>query len=207
MTKNKPDRISTILFDIGGVYMKGDVTDFINDSYKALGIDKKISLGNRIAINDDLNKGLITAEECFREFFGVPINDEQMENIIGLWTSNWKTTDKMTNLVNLLKKSYTVAALSNSDEANAKILYKDGTYSQFDYVFLSHEMGIIKPDEEIYIQAVDILGVAPNECLFIDDQKKCLAPARKMGMKTILFKDYGQLEKDLEEMGIRGRDK
>jgi len=68
---------------------------------------------------------------------------------------------------------------------------------------LSHELGIIKPQNEIYEIAMEKLNVKPKECLLIDDQEDCLKPARKMGMITILFKSLLQLKEKLQKKNIK----
>lgn len=41
-----------------------------------------------------------------------------------------------------------------------------------------------------------------KECLFVDNQAQNLMPAKKLGMKTILFKNQADLEKRLRKLGI-----
>ena len=43
----------------------------------------------------------------------------------------------------------------------------------------------------------------PEECIFIDDLKETLKPARKLGMKTILFRNNKQLVRDLRKFNIK----
>ena len=57
--------------------------------------------------------------------------------------------------------------------------------TRFEHVIESSEVGVRKPQPEIYHMACDKLGVAPNECIFLDDLGINLKPARAMGMGTI----------------------
>ncbi len=41
------------------------------------------------------------------------------------------------------------------------------------------------------------LKVEPNECIYIDDSTKNISPAKEIGMKTILFKDFEQFKHEL----------
>ena len=43
-----------------------------------------------------------------------------------------------------------------------------------------------KPDPEAYRRALEILGAAGDECLLVDDRARNLAPAKKLGMITVL---------------------
>jgi epoxide hydrolase-like predicted phosphatase len=55
----------------------------------------------------------------------------------------------------------------------------------FDVVVLSGDLGIRKPDPEIYAVAVERLGVTPERCVFVDDLGGNLKPAKALGMTTI----------------------
>jgi epoxide hydrolase-like predicted phosphatase len=55
----------------------------------------------------------------------------------------------------------------------------------FDVVVLSGDLGIRKPDPEIYAVAVERLGVIPERCVFVDDLGGNLKPAKALGMTTI----------------------
>jgi epoxide hydrolase-like predicted phosphatase len=55
----------------------------------------------------------------------------------------------------------------------------------FDVVVLSGELGVRKPDPEIYAVALQRLEVTPDRCIFVDDLGGNLKPAKALGMTTI----------------------
>jgi epoxide hydrolase-like predicted phosphatase len=55
----------------------------------------------------------------------------------------------------------------------------------FDVIVLSGDLGVRKPDREIYTVAVQRLGVTPERCVFVDDLGGNLKPAKALGMTTI----------------------
>jgi len=55
----------------------------------------------------------------------------------------------------------------------------------FDAIVLSGDLGVRKPDPEIYLVATGRLGVAPDQCVFVDDLGGNLKPAKALGMTTI----------------------
>jgi epoxide hydrolase-like predicted phosphatase len=55
----------------------------------------------------------------------------------------------------------------------------------FDVVVLSGDLGIRKPDPEIYAVALERLGVTADRCVFVDDLGGNLKPAKALGMTTI----------------------
>jgi putative hydrolase of the HAD superfamily len=194
--------IKAIIFDVGGTYMTGSVVDFINRSYQILGINKTITNSDGVVFDKDYNKGLISYQDCFKKFFGVAISEEKMSLIKEVWMSTWTPTEEMLNLINKLKQNYRLAILSNSDLLNSTKYASLGWYSSFDPLILSHELHILKPDRKIYEITLNKLNLPGNECLFIDDQEKALAPAHELEMDTILYKSITQLKDELRARGI-----
>jgi putative hydrolase of the HAD superfamily len=56
---------------------------------------------------------------------------------------------------------------------------------RFDVVVLSAEVGVRKPDPEVFALTVERLGVEPARCVFADDSEDNLPPAAAMGMTVI----------------------
>jgi len=59
----------------------------------------------------------------------------------------------------------------------------------FDAVVISGEVGMRKPEERIFRHAAGLLGLAPAECVFIDDIKVNVAAAEAVGMTAVLHTD------------------
>jgi epoxide hydrolase-like predicted phosphatase len=58
----------------------------------------------------------------------------------------------------------------------------------FDAWVISGEVGIRKPDPAIYQLAAERLGLAPEQCVFVDDLPGNLKPARAIGMATVVHR-------------------
>jgi epoxide hydrolase-like predicted phosphatase len=58
----------------------------------------------------------------------------------------------------------------------------------FDAVVISGEVGLRKPDPEIFRLTTDKLGVEPRECVFVDDHPGHLQAALEVGMTTVLHR-------------------
>jgi HAD superfamily hydrolase (TIGR01509 family) len=69
----------------------------------------------------------------------------------------------------------------------------------FGDIFISSDIGLIKPDPEIFKFCVDKLGVDPSECVFIDDKKKNTESANSVGMNAYLFEDNESFKKWLSD--------
>ena len=70
----------------------------------------------------------------------------------------------------------------------------------FEHVFESSKLGWRKPDPRIYRHACEQLGVAPENCIYLDDLGINLKPARALGMRTIKVGDPDVAIAELEAM-------
>ncbi|MCX7855727.1 MAG: HAD family phosphatase [Anaerolineae bacterium] len=71
-----------------------------------------------------------------------------------------------------------------------------------DAVVISGEEGVLKPDPAIYRIALERLGVAPEEAVFVDDWKPNVEGARQLGMVGVLFRGTVHLQRALAEAGL-----
>ncbi len=74
--------------------------------------------------------------------------------------------------------------LSNSwgDDAYPRDVFDD----MYNAVVISAEVGMRKPEERIFLHAADLLGLAPSECVFIDDMEANVQVAEATGMVGVL---------------------
>jgi putative hydrolase of the HAD superfamily len=70
----------------------------------------------------------------------------------------------------------------------------------FEHVVESSKLGWRKPDPRIYRHACDLIGVAPEHCVYLDDLGINLKPARALGMRTIKVGDPNVAIAELEAM-------
>lgn len=76
-----------------------------------------------------------------------------------------------------------VACLSNTNSLHVDRQWAEfGIYELFDGIFLSNEMGMVKPDREAFDHVVDRLGIRPNQILFLDDNQINVDGARAAGL-------------------------
>lgn len=65
-------------------------------------------------------------------------------------------------------------------------------YMAPDAIFLSDQMGVSKPNPKIYLKAVKALRVPPQRAMYVGDRPSHdIAPARKAGLKTVLYRGAG----------------
>jgi epoxide hydrolase-like predicted phosphatase len=76
----------------------------------------------------------------------------------------------------------------------------------FDGVVISGEVGMRKPEPEIYALGAERVGLPPAECVFVDDLPGNLKPARELGMATVHHTTAAETVPELERLlGVRLR--
>jgi epoxide hydrolase-like predicted phosphatase len=70
----------------------------------------------------------------------------------------------------------------------------------FDAVVISAEVGLHKPQPEIYLMAAERLGHGPERCVFVDDLRENCAGAEAVGMTAVLHREPAQTIARLEEL-------
>jgi len=70
----------------------------------------------------------------------------------------------------------------------------------FDTVVLSGEVGMRKPEKEIFLHAAETLGLAPAECVFIDDMEANVAAAQACGMTGVLHTETAGTAQALQDL-------
>jgi len=189
--------VGAIIFDYGGVIAKeGTPRAFAEFYAPKFGVDSeqfkkfvlerwlkarvgKISSDNFYkSLADTLKTNKTRVKKDFIKFFGV--------------------RSEVLKLAKGLKKNYKVALLSNQIEGCLEdLIKKHGFKSIFDVIVTSYGSKIAKPNPTIFKETIRKLKVKPEECIMIDDLKKNISPAKKLGMKTILYTNFDQLKKKL----------
>ncbi|QUV85102.1 HAD family phosphatase [Chloracidobacterium aggregatum] len=68
---------------------------------------------------------------------------------------------------------------------------------EVDAAVFSSDLGYVKPEPEMYRRVVELLAVAPQEALFIDDVEANVAGARQVGLSALRFTDVPTLRQAL----------
>ena len=110
----------------------------------------------------------------------------------------------MVDLLDRVKAAgYRVACLTNNIVSEQEDRTERGDevaaiMARFDIVVESSKVGVRKPEPRFYEIACELLGVVPEECVFLDDLGINLKPAAAMGMTTIKVVTAEQAIADLE---------
>ncbi len=205
----KKRQIKAILFDVGGVLALGENSRLENGKFIPSGVHLNMAKKLNISIDqyiDSIDTAYVSAItgklskkeviETLSKNFGV--SSKKLKRLyIDSYKKNFKQNKELFNkLFKLKKQGYKIAILSDQWFLSKEALMPKKLYKHFDEVIVSCDVGIRKPNQKIYQLAVKKLNFSPKEILFIDNQKWNISPAKKLGMKTILFKSNKQLFSD-----------
>src|SRR5581483_8827288 len=97
------------------------------------------------------------------------------------------------------------ATLNNeSEELNVHRITTFGLHEVFRTFFSSCWLGVRKPTRGIYERVIGMTQADPARTLFVDDRLQNLAPAARLGMRTIQFTSAEALRRELVKLGLLG---
>jgi putative hydrolase of the HAD superfamily len=82
-------------------------------------------------------------------------------------------------------RGYRMALISNIATYRVHWLSEFDLDQYFEALVLSCEQGMLKPQREMCLAAVDHLDVTPEECVFVDDMPSYVAGAKAVGMTGV----------------------
>jgi putative hydrolase of the HAD superfamily len=191
----KLENIDFLIFDLGNVIIDIDYDFSIRELKKILPNEKHYLTADFFpsSFHKDYEKGMISSDQfrnAVRELYQENFSNEQIDHI---WNSLLKDIpQERIDLVRNLNQDFGTAVLSNTNEIhilkfnemlNAQTSI-NGLSEMFDRVFLSHEMGLAKPDEAIYKAVINEIQVEPKRVLFFDDLLANLEGAKRVGLQT-----------------------
>lgn len=108
-------------------------------------------------------------------------------------------------LVRALRPAYRLAVLSNADRTLRRRL-REGlpVHDLFEDIVCSAEVGLAKPEPEIYALACARLRLPPPACVFVDDHELNVRAAEEAGLRAVLYRvDRGDdLRAQLAAIGV-----
>src|ERR1700730_4346312 len=102
-----------------------------------------------------------------------------------------------------LTQLHRVVLFSNTNAAH--VAHIKANYQVFGHVhaaYLSHELGLVKPDAASFLKLLEIEGLPPVDCIFLDDRAENPAAAAALGMRTVTFSGRDAFLADLDRYGV-----
>jgi epoxide hydrolase-like predicted phosphatase len=73
-------------------------------------------------------------------------------------------------------------------------------HEMFDAVVISGEVGMRKPEPEIFELALDRIGLPAGECVFVDDMAHNITAAQRAGLAGIVHRTFDETARELETL-------
>ena len=196
--------------------MKGFLTDFggvlttnVFDSFKAFcrteGLPEdtvkqifRDREGEGLALLRRLEKGELTAQE-FSESFA-PLLGVSPDNLVERLFGGVGPDEPMVDAVRRARSAGVRTGLISNSWGEG-LAYDPALLEElFDAVVISGDVGLHKPQPEIFVLGAERIGVAPEDCVFVDDLRENCAGAEAVGMKAILHRGSAGTLPQLEEL-------
>ena len=190
---------------MGGVLLNIDY-NLTTEAFKELGIahfDEIFSKFRQDRVADNFEKGFIS-ENDFRNYIrdraGRNYDDY---NIDRAW--NAMLLDFPPRRLNMLQKlssdGYQLFLLSNTNSIHMRSLLHDFNVqfgipfdSLFNRVYLSFEMGMRKPEKEIFGKVLNDFELHPAETLYVEDSQQHVETAKQLGIESLLIPTNGETD-------------
>lgn len=197
-------KIKAVLFDLGGVLVE------LSGEQHLLAL-----LGNRMTREQMweqwLHSSAVRAHETGRisatQFaqdlvaeFGIGISAEEfLAGFRGWLKAPFPGAQR---LLDDTTQRFTTGILYNTCGFHWPIVGKIDLHHRVHHVVVSHEVGELKPDRAFFTAALQIVGAAPEEAVFFDDNQINVDGARDCGMQA--YRVYGAVEtrSKLVELGL-----
>ena len=203
--------IKNIVFDLGGVIFKIDKRQAIR-RFNEVGFSDAASYLDaftQVGIFGDLESGKITAEQFCCQLSELAGKELTLEDCAYGWLGYavelpQRNLDK---LIELRQRGYRLSLLSNTNpfmmqwaRSSAFDGRGHGLDHYFDALYLSYEMGIMKPERRIFEMMLQGEKARPEETVFIDDSPHNTEAAALLGLHVLQPDNGGDWHGMLEDL-------
>ncbi|HKP91643.1 MAG TPA: HAD family phosphatase [Thermoleophilaceae bacterium] len=182
---------SALIVDFGGV-----LTTNVFESFRAFseaeGLDpdavRKLfrERGEGLALLRQLERGEVEIPE-FEQRFAPLLGVREAEGMVQRLFAGVRADDRMVDAVRRVRESGRPTGLISNSWGGASYDRVDAD-ELFDATVISGEVGLHKPEPEIFRLGAERLGVTPEECVFVDDLRENCEGAEAVGMTAILHR-------------------
>ena len=132
---------------------------------------------------------------------GISISFDEFKRLYEEELSSVKYYKEVVDYVHSLKNRCKIAILSNLMPFDKNRIDTQYDLDEFDYVYLSFEIGLRKPDKQIYEYVLNDLKIDAKDILFIDDDTDNISMAKECGWNTCQAFGYelDKIKKTVEE--------
>jgi putative hydrolase of the HAD superfamily len=192
-----------LLLDYGGV-LTTNVFDSFRAFCEARGIDRDAikhlfrDEPRTLTLVRGLETGAVTREE-FEQGFGELLGIDDREDLVQRMFAGVRPDETMQAAVRRARAAGIRTGLISNSMGDT--VYDRSTFEElFDGVVISGEVGMHKPQPEIFLLGAERAGVAPGDCVFVDDLRENCEGAEAVGMTAILHRGAEHTLPELERL-------
>ena len=154
--------------------------------------------GEGLGLLRQLERGELTVEE-FEPKFGAVLGISGTEGMVERLFAGVGPDDRMVDAVRRSRAAgIPTGLISNSW---GRTTYDEQLIDElFDAAVISGDVGLHKPEPEIFHLGAEKIGVPPEECVFVDDLRENCAGAEAVGMTAILHRGADSTLPELERL-------
>lgn len=198
------EKIENVIFDIGGVILHVDFMPAVKAFAVESGLNPERVI-QEVFEGPELKKydrGHIGADEFFRALrarLRVRMDETRMRQ---LWDDIFRENTPVADLIRSWHGKRPMFLISNTCQSHVEQFEGQfDLFGLFDDRVYSCDVGLLKPQIEIYELALKQFGVEASKTVFIDDKPENVEGAQKAGLHAIHFTDHAKF---LEQMGVLG---
>ena len=204
MTGSSRAPFELVLCDLGGVLVHVDSAGVVDQLARLSGRSTEDVIRS---LDMDLlaayEEGRVTSEAFHQQLaqaLGLPLAFDEFAR---LWNDLFTENTETAAILQRLRDQCRVACLSNTNALHFQHLMATvPSMGLFHARWVSFELGVRKPDPQIYLTALERMGAAPWSTLYIDDREDLVAAGRQVGLRAIHFRDPVQLRGELQALGF-----
>ena len=202
------NNIKVIIFDLGGVIVSAKVEKIPNIMSIYMGIEYSRFDEFMGRYKSDLTKGKISLIDVYSKIIKQSgLKNLDAEDVVDKHLKIFRKiiedlNEEVLSLVKKLREDYLVVCLVNAESDVVPLVKKRGIYDYFEHAYISTELKMEKPNKEIYSTVLNDLNCRAEEAIFIDDKEDNVNSARRVGINSILYKNFRRLKKDLKILGL-----
>ena len=200
---SEPQRLRALLVDFGGV-LTSNVFDSFRQFAEREGLPpdavKRLFREDpeALALLRRLERGELDAD-AFAERFAPMLGVEDHEGLVDRLFAGMGPDAEMTEAVRRARSAGVRTGLI-SNSWGSGLYDRDALPELFDGVVISGDVGLHKPEPEIFRLAAERVGAEPGECVFVDDLRENCAGAEAVGMTAILHRGADRTLPELERL-------
>ena len=195
--------IRAVFFDLGGVIVRTEFQAPRQHLAERLGMEYEglVRLVFESETSRQASTGLISEEEHWAAVIRrLHLPESQTQDVRDEFFAGDITDIALLDFMRGLRRKYKVGLISNAWSGLRPWIVSRKFEDAFDALTISAEVGVMKPDARIYQIALEKLGVAASESVFLDDFPENVAGARAVGMQAIHFTQPEQALKELKQL-------